>query len=224
MLNGDSSSSIISHLKIQEEFEERERRIQKEKEKKEANEALLQELAEWEVKELTPETIKQLHSMWEVSYSTAHILLKTRRSALKSLTVSIVENNKHALCAVDKLVYQLSVDGVIDVVTETIAEVLSFSPSSEQINKIRSDEGLNARNVSYCLLHGVHYPHQHSVATPVCLPPCQHSYRITLCCSLPFSAECLFFHGSKSNAVWGQRGGGVGAIFHECLSRLISLV
>ena len=25
----------------------------------------------------------------------------------------------------------------------------------------------NARNVSYCLFHGVHYPHQHSVDTPV---------------------------------------------------------
>lgn len=68
MLNGESSSSLISHLKIQEEFEERERRRLKEKEKKEANEALLQELAEWEVKELTPDIIKQLHSMWEVSW------------------------------------------------------------------------------------------------------------------------------------------------------------
>ena len=64
--NRENSSSLVSQLRIQEEFEERERRRQREKEKKEANEALLQEFAEWDKKELTPDVIKQLHSMWEV--------------------------------------------------------------------------------------------------------------------------------------------------------------
>ena len=36
------------------------------KEKKEANLVLLQDLAEWEEKELGPDVVKQLHSMWEV--------------------------------------------------------------------------------------------------------------------------------------------------------------
>ena len=50
---------------------------------------------------------------------------------------------------------------------ETTADVSSVSPSSEPF-VIRSDEGLSARNVSYWLFHGVHYPHQHSVDTLVC--------------------------------------------------------
>ena len=48
---------------------------------------------------------------------------------------------------------------VMDTVRETIAGVSSASPSSEQ--------RASTRNVSYCLPHGVHYPHQHSVDTPV---------------------------------------------------------
>ena len=45
----------------------------------------------------------------------------------------------------------------MDAVKETIADV--------------SSEGLraSARNISCCLFHGVHYPHKHSVDTPVCL-------------------------------------------------------
>ena len=48
------------------------------------------------------------------------------------------------------------------------ADDSSVSPSSEQ--------RANARNFSYCLFHGVYCPHQHSVDTPVCLPPCRRSY------------------------------------------------
>ena len=66
MINGEESSSLLTRLKIQEDLEERERRRIREKEKKEANLALLQDLAEWEEKELDPDMIKQLHSMWEV--------------------------------------------------------------------------------------------------------------------------------------------------------------
>ena len=57
---------------------------------------------------------------------------------------------------------------VIDDVRETIADVSSACPSSD------------ARNVSYCLPHGVYYPHQHSVDTPVCLPPRRRSYLVLL--------------------------------------------
>ena len=66
MINGEESSSLLTRLKIQEDLEERERRRIREKEKKEANLVLLQDLAEWEEKELDPDMIKQLHSMWEV--------------------------------------------------------------------------------------------------------------------------------------------------------------
>ena len=38
----------------------------------------------------------------------------------------------------------------------------------------------SARNVSYCLPHGVYYPHRHSVDTPVCLPQCRRSYLVLL--------------------------------------------
>lgn len=66
MINGEDSSSLLTHLKIQEDIEERERRRIREKEKKEANLVLLQDLAEWEEKELGADIVKQLHSMWEV--------------------------------------------------------------------------------------------------------------------------------------------------------------
>ena len=67
MINGEESSSLLTRLKIQEDLEERERRRIREKEKKEANLVLLQDLAEWEEKELDPDIVKQLHSMWEVT-------------------------------------------------------------------------------------------------------------------------------------------------------------
>ena len=38
----------------------------------------------------------------------------------------------------------------------------------------------NAQNISYCLFHCVYYLHQHSVDTPVCLPPCRCSYLVLL--------------------------------------------
>lgn len=67
MINGEDSSSLLTRLKIQEDIEERERRRIREKEKREANLVLFQDLAEWEEKELGADVIKQLHSMWEVS-------------------------------------------------------------------------------------------------------------------------------------------------------------
>lgn len=66
MSNGEESSSLLTRLKIQEDLEERERRRIREKEKKEANLVLLQDLAEWEEKELGTDVLKKLHSMWEV--------------------------------------------------------------------------------------------------------------------------------------------------------------
>lgn len=66
MINGEESSSLLTRLKIQEDLEERERRRIREKEKKEANLVLLQDLAEWEEKELGTDVLKELHSMWEV--------------------------------------------------------------------------------------------------------------------------------------------------------------
>ena len=66
MINGEDSSSLLTHLRIQEDIEERERRRIREKEKKEANLVLLQDLADWEAKELGADVVKQLHSMWEV--------------------------------------------------------------------------------------------------------------------------------------------------------------
>ena len=36
------------------------------------------------------------------------------------------------------------------------------------------------RETSYWLPHGVYYPHQHSVDTPVCLPPRRRSYLVLL--------------------------------------------
>ena len=54
---------------------------------------------------------------------------------------------------------------VIDTVRETIADVLSASHSSEQSPS--SEPLASARNVSYCLPHGVYYPHQHLVDTPI---------------------------------------------------------
>ena len=64
---------------------------------------------------------------------------------------------------------------------------LVYQPSVDEGNRRREGDihhllwrRASARNVSYCLPHGVYYPHQHSVDTPVCLPhgvyyPHQHS-------------------------------------------------
>ena len=48
---------------------------------------------------------------------------------------------------------------------ETIADVSSASPSSE-----RSDEGLALETSAIVSFTAFHYPHQHTVDTPVCLP------------------------------------------------------
>ena len=47
---------------------------------------------------------------------------------------------------------------------ETIADVSSASPSSERM--------ANWRRANFTAFH---YPHQHTVDTPVCLPPCRRS-------------------------------------------------
>ena len=75
---------------------------------------------------------------------------------------------------------------VIDAVRETIADVSSASPSSEQKRRA------STRNVSYCLPHGVYYPHQHSVDTPVCLPPHRRSHLVLLRAGITriYSIDC----------------------------------
>ena len=75
MINGEGSSSLLTRLKIQEDIEERERRRIREKEKKEANLVLLQDLAEWEEKQLGPDVVQQLHSMWEVNNNNNNLYL-----------------------------------------------------------------------------------------------------------------------------------------------------
>ena len=52
-------------------------------------------------------------------------------------------------------------------VTETIADVSSWQRA-------------NARNIGHCLFYGAYYPHQHSVDTPVCFPPCWRRYQVLL--------------------------------------------
>ena len=63
-------------------------------------------------------------------------------------------------------------DEVMDAVKDRyVADASSVSPSSLW-------RRANDWNVTYCLLHGVYYPHQHSVDTPVCLPPHRRSYLV----------------------------------------------
>lgn len=56
----------MTHLLLEEEENQREMKRIKEKEKREANEALMQELAEWELEMFTKNVLKELRSMWEV--------------------------------------------------------------------------------------------------------------------------------------------------------------
>ena len=58
---------------------------------------------------------------------------------------------------------------------ETIADVSSASPSSERKLQIRSDEGLALETSAIVSFTAFHYPHQHTVDTPVCLPPRRRS-------------------------------------------------
>ncbi len=51
---------------MEEEENQREMKRLKEKEKKEANEALMQELSEWENEIFTKSVLKELRSIWEV--------------------------------------------------------------------------------------------------------------------------------------------------------------
>ena len=81
---------------------------------------------------------------------------------------------------------------------ETIADVSSASPSSELA--LRSDEGLALETSAIVSFTAFHYPHQHTVDTPVCLPPRRRSqpsslksWRYTeLFCS-SFCALCGFW-------------------------------
>ena len=62
----------------------------------------------------------------------------------------------------------------------------NMSHANTGILYIRSDEGLALETSAIVLPHGVHYPHQHSVDTPVCLPhgvhyPHQHSVDTPVC-------------------------------------------
>lgn len=91
MINGEESSSLLTRLKIQEDLEERERRRIREKEKKEANLVLLQDLAEWEEKELDPDMIKQLHSMWEIPSIASLLFLLKDFLCIQDLTVTELE-------------------------------------------------------------------------------------------------------------------------------------
>lgn len=65
-MNTDQTSRLVNHLILEEEEKQKESRRLKEKERKEANEALMQELNEWEKDVYTPDVLKELQTMWEV--------------------------------------------------------------------------------------------------------------------------------------------------------------
>lgn len=65
-MNNDQTSRLVSHLIIEVEEAQKQFKRLKEKEKKEANEALLEELNEWENEIFTPGVLEELRSMWEV--------------------------------------------------------------------------------------------------------------------------------------------------------------
>ena len=65
-VNAEKRSSLMNHLLLEEEENQREMKRMKEKEKKEANEALMQKLSEWEDEIFTKNVLKELRSMWEV--------------------------------------------------------------------------------------------------------------------------------------------------------------
>ena len=67
-MNSDQTSRLVSHLILEEEEAQKQFKRLKEKEKKEANEALLAKLNEWENEIFTPDVLKELRSMWEVLY------------------------------------------------------------------------------------------------------------------------------------------------------------
>ncbi|CAB3996699.1 Homeotic female sterile [Paramuricea clavata] len=59
-MNAEKRSSLMNHLLLEEEENQREMKRMKEKEKKEANEALMQELSEWEDEIFTKNVLKEL--------------------------------------------------------------------------------------------------------------------------------------------------------------------
>ena len=60
---------------------------------------------------------------------------------------------------------------------------------------------VGTRNVSYCLLHSVYYPHQHSVDSPVCLPPHWHSYLVLLRADITQVFYYCTFHPKKYTVI-----------------------
>ena len=93
----------------------------------------------------------------------------------------------------DELVFNWVLMRVMGAVKETIADVSSVSPSSERANHSLW-QWANARNVSYCLFHGAHYPHQHSVDTVVYLPPRPRSQ--------PLKELALHWFCSRTSFCW----------------------
>ena len=65
-INSEQHSSLMNHLLMEEEENQREMKRIKEKEKREANEALMQELNEWENEIFSNNVLTELKSMWEV--------------------------------------------------------------------------------------------------------------------------------------------------------------
>lgn len=74
-MKSEEVSSLMNHLLMEEEESQREIKRLKEKEKKEANEALMQELNEWENEIFTSNVLRELKSMWEVLYYWTVIVL-----------------------------------------------------------------------------------------------------------------------------------------------------
>ena len=54
-------------------------------------------------------------------------------------------------------------------------------------------------DVNYCLLHSVHNPHQHSVDTPVCLPPRRCSYLVLLRAGITLNRRLVFRSFRQTN-------------------------
>lgn len=62
----EETSSLMSHLLLEEQENQREMRRIKDREKREANEALMAKLSEWEVEMFPSDVVKELRSIWEV--------------------------------------------------------------------------------------------------------------------------------------------------------------
>ncbi|XP_046858978.1 uncharacterized protein LOC124452466 isoform X2 [Xenia sp. Carnegie-2017] len=62
----EETSSLMSHLLLEEQENQREMRRIKDREKREANEALMAKLSEWEVEMFPFDVVKELRSIWEI--------------------------------------------------------------------------------------------------------------------------------------------------------------